>query len=47
MARRWLLQHSTPLRVRGSKSWTMARGRPCASKRRRRMTSAIVTTTLS
>jgi hypothetical protein len=37
---------NTP-RERGSKSRTMARGRPRASKRRRRTTSAVAMTTLS
>jgi hypothetical protein len=32
---------------KGNKSWTMARGRPSALERRRRMTSAVATTTLS
>jgi hypothetical protein len=36
MARKRSLRRLTPLRARGSKSWTMVKGRPRASRRRRR-----------
>jgi hypothetical protein len=45
MARKQLPRRSTPLRAGGNKLWTTVRGRPRASRRRRRMTSAAVMTT--
>jgi hypothetical protein len=38
-------QRSTPLKPRGSRSWTTARGRPRASRKRRRRTTSVVATT--